>query len=107
MLKAEMMGEVSRSVGDGVRYWASSSPDACRRLALAPATINPGPGSVHLEDICAKGDTITLVLRTHRPTADCPVCGWQTDPVYSWYQRTLADLLWHDRGVRLFLHTRR
>lgn len=74
---------------------------------MAPRTVNPDPTSLHLEAISPSTGTITIVLRTCRPTAACPECGQDSDRVHSWYQRTLADLPWQGLAVQFRLHTRR
>jgi transposase len=69
--------------------------------------LNPDPASLHLEAIHPERDTITIVLRTCRPTVVCPECGELTRRVHSWYQRTLADLPWQGLAVHFRLWTRR
>jgi transposase len=69
--------------------------------------LNPDPASLHLEAIHPQRDTITIVLRTCRPTVVCPECGELTRYVHSWYQRTLADLPWQGLAVHFRLWTRR
>lgn len=67
------------------------------------ATINPDPIPVQRKAIHRQDDTITVVLRTYRLVADCPVCHCYTERVHSWYQRTLP---WHGCAVQLDLQTR-
>ena len=74
---------------------------------MAPRTINPDPASLHLEAIYPAGSTITIALRTCRPTADCPNCGHVSERLHSWYRRTLTDLPWQGLAVQAELHTRR
>jgi hypothetical protein len=52
-------------------------------------------------------DGIIILARTTSLAAACPVCGCASSRVHSHYTRTLADLPWHGRAVRLVLTVRR
>lgn len=56
---------------------------------------------VHLDQLVA------ITLATTSPIAVCPACGQQSTRVQSHYGRTLADLAWGERTVRLSVMVRR
>ncbi len=74
---------------------------------MRAATLVPDPAVVTLEEIVADEVGITLVLRTRRPTASCPVCDHPAVRIHSWYTRQLADVPWQGLAARLRLRTRR
>jgi transposase len=67
----------------------------------------PDPQRLRLECIVPAADTITLVVQTICPEAVCPTCGQRSRRVHSHYRRTLADLPWLGRPVRLRLSCRK
>src|SRR5262245_2811040 len=67
----------------------------------------PDPKMVRLDRIVPATETITLLITATRERVPCPCYGHPTDQVHSRYTRTLADLPWNGRQVRLRLHTRR
>jgi len=74
---------------------------------MSAATLVPDPAVVTLEEIVADDAGITLVLRTRRPTACCPVCDHPATRAHSWYTRRLADMPWQGLAVYLRLRARR
>ena len=60
-----------------------------------------------LEELVADEAGVTLVVRTRRPTASCPVCDHPAVRIHSWYTRQLADVPWQGLAARLRLRTRR
>lgn len=65
------------------------------------------PTAIRLEKITQHPGSLTLVVRTTRPQAECPRCHRPSSRVHSYYTRTVADLPWHDVAVKLELRTRR
>jgi transposase len=74
---------------------------------MRTASLVPDPAIVTLEEIVAADAGVTLVLRTRRPTARCPVCDHPAARAHSWYTRRLADVPWQGLAVCLRLRTRR
>ncbi len=70
-------------------------------------TLVPDAEAVHLRELSAEGDVITLVVAAAGATACCPVCGQGSSRVHSRYCRMLADLPWQGLAVRLALQVRR
>jgi transposase len=60
-----------------------------------------------LQDVLIAGETITLVVQAIAATRPCPGCGKLSARVHSRYTRTLADLPWQGRAVRIELKARR
>src|SRR5260221_13328127 len=50
---------------------------------------------------------LVLVVNSTSLLASCPVCQTSSRQVHSYYTRTIADLCWADRQVRVELHVRR
>jgi transposase len=71
------------------------------------STLLPDPQRLRLECILPAADTITIVVQTIGPEAACPTCGQLSQRVHSRYRRTLADLPWLGRPVRLRLSSRK
>jgi transposase len=63
--------------------------------------------SLACEAVEQRGDEVTLRLATTGSTAPCPVCGAPSGRVHSRYERTLGDLAWGGRPVRLRVRARR
>jgi transposase len=63
--------------------------------------------SLACEAVEQRGDEVTLRLATTGATAPCPVCGAPSARVHSRYERTLGDLAWGGRPVRLRVRARR
>jgi transposase len=71
------------------------------------ATLLADPTAIRLEKIVSASSSLTLVVRTTQPQAECPRCHRTSTRVHSNYIRTVADLPWHGVAVRLHLRTRR
>ncbi|MBV8093198.1 MAG: transposase family protein [Acetobacteraceae bacterium] len=52
-------------------------------------------------------DRITLIARPRSETALCPLCNHVSRKIHNRYQRTLADLPWHGRGLEIRVEARR
>src|SRR5215213_2424477 len=65
------------------------------------------PTSIRLEKITQHPSSLTLVVRTTQPQAECPRCHRPSSRVHSYYTRTVADLPLHDVAVKLDLRTLR
>ena len=67
------------------------------------------PDSAHLtlQDVLIDGERITLVAQAIGSHSPCPQCGELSARVHSRYARTLADLPWQGRAVRIELQVRR
>ncbi len=74
---------------------------------MRTATVVPDPAVVTLEEIVADDSRITLVVRTRRERACCPLCGAPASRVHSQYTRQLQDLPCQGLAVNLRLQTRR
>jgi transposase len=74
---------------------------------LSLPALLPESAPVALQDILIAGETITLVVQTIGSTKPCPDCGESSARVHSRYTRTLADLPWQGRAVRIELKARR
>ncbi len=70
-------------------------------------TLLPKAPGLRLEDTFLDADTVSLTLASRSLPATCPVCGQQTARLHSHYGRTVADLPWGSRRVRLFLRVRK
>jgi len=69
--------------------------------------LRPDPKLVQLDYVASEEQSITLVVRTFRPSVPCPNCSRTAQRVHSRYWRTLADRPWNGLRVRLRLHSRR
>jgi transposase len=67
----------------------------------------PDPDALRLQHILVDPDDVTLVVQTCRSTSSCPRCGGSSRSIHSRYTRTLNDLPWQGRPVKLQLQTRR
>jgi transposase len=65
------------------------------------------PQRLNLKRILSVGASLTFVMQSTAPTADCPLCGQSSARPHSRYVRRLTDLPCHDRRVRLDLEVRR
>ena len=70
-------------------------------------TLVPDAAVLHLDELFAEGDIVTLVVTATSATACCPVCGQCSTRVHSRYNRAVADLPWQGLAVRIHLQTRR
>ncbi|MCA1838205.1 MAG: ISL3 family transposase, partial [Actinobacteria bacterium] len=70
-------------------------------------TLLPEAQGLRLENIAIDAKTVSLSVASTCPSASCPVCGHKTARLHSHYRRTVADLPWGGRLVRLSLLVRR
>jgi len=70
-------------------------------------TLLPKVAGLHLENVAIDAKTVLLSVANTHPSASCPLCGQKTARLHSHYRRTVADLLWGGRSVRLSLLVRR
>jgi transposase len=78
--------------------WKNSMKDLSELLNLS---------QVCIEQIEVTPDLITLALCMETAEACCPVCGQSSSRVHSRYLRTLQDLSWGERALRLLVKVRR
>ncbi len=74
---------------------------------MADQTLLPDPSNLHVVQIEAEGNVITMVVRTTASEARCSLCGSPSTKIHSHYTRLLADLPWMGQAVRLTLSLRR
>src|SRR5829696_3240241 len=67
----------------------------------------PKAPGLRLRDVAIDAEMVSLSVESSCPSAACPVCGRRTARLQSRYLRTLADLPWGGRSVRLSLRVRR
>ncbi len=72
-----------------------------------PMTLLPKSQGLKLQDIAINAEIVSLSVESTCPSACCPVCGQRTARLHSRYLRTLTDLPWGGRSVRLSLRVRR
>ncbi|MEJ7811638.1 MAG: ISL3 family transposase [Gemmatimonadaceae bacterium] len=67
----------------------------------------PAPAELRFDQVVVSPDAITVVATARRAAVPCPLCRGLSRRIHSGYIRTLADLPWHGRRVRLEAHVRR
>ena len=70
-------------------------------------TLLPKSPGLRLEDTFIDADTVSLSLASTTLPVTCPVCAQETERLHSHYGRTVEDLPWGGRRVRLFLNVRK
>jgi transposase len=60
-----------------------------------------------IEQITLTDGVITVLAQSHTMQASCPACASQSSRIHSRYERTLSDLPWSGRIVRLVVQVRR
>lgn len=70
-------------------------------------TLLPKAPGLSLEDSFIEDDTVSLTLVSTSLPVVCPVCNRETTRLHSHYGRTVVDLPWSGRRVRLFLNVRK
>src|SRR5215213_1466926 len=70
-------------------------------------TLLPKAPGWKLRDVAINAEMISLSIESICPAVACPVCAQKTARLHSHYLRTLADLPWGGRSVRLSLRVRR
>lgn len=71
------------------------------------ARLFPHLSGFRLRQLIIEAERLTLVVESVRRTAVCPQCQRRSSRLHSHYERTLADLPWGTRPVRLRLQARR
>ncbi len=74
---------------------------------MRTATLLPDADALHLEELVADADAITVVVITRGDAACCPDCGVPSARLHSRKRRRLADLPWQGLAVCLDLQLRR
>jgi transposase len=67
----------------------------------------PDSDRLTLQHVRIDGDAVTLAVQAIASTSPCPECGNSSTRVHSRYTRTLADLPWQGKTVRINLQVRR
>ena len=62
---------------------------------------------VRVRQLIIEDARLTLVVAPSRQAAPCPLCQRKSSRIRSYDERTIADLPWATRPVRLRLHARR
>jgi transposase len=70
-------------------------------------TLLPKFPGLKFEDVFIDAENVSLRVASARPEAKCPVCGCESGRLHSHYPRTVADLPWGGRSVKLSLRVRR
>jgi len=70
-------------------------------------TLLPKFPGLRLEKIAIDAEIVSLSVASTCPLAACPVCGNLSGRLHSHYSRTVTDLPWGGRSVRLSLKVRR
>jgi transposase len=70
--------------------------------AFLPASLK-----LRVDHVTVAADELTLVLASAQTQVRCPVCGQPTTRVHSRYMRSLQDLPWGQRRVRLHVQVHR
>lgn len=71
------------------------------------AALVPHFAGLRVRHVAIEADRLTFAIEATRRTASCPLCHRTATRVHSRYVRTLVDLPWADRSVRLRLDVRR
>jgi transposase len=71
------------------------------------AALVPHLAGLRVREVTIEADRLTFAVEATRRTAPCPVCRRRATRVHSRYVRTLVDLPWAERPVRLRLDVRR
>ena len=75
-----------------------------KKLSMSLLPKVPG---LQLKNVAIDAKTVSLSIASTRLSASCPLCGHKTARLHSHYRRTVADLPWGGRSVRLSLLVRR
>src|SRR5262249_52751216 len=75
--------------------------------AVPNATLLPDPTQLHLLGLTVEEATSTAHVIATAPTSPCPLCGRPSARVHSRYRRTLSDLPWLSRAMRLEVRVRK
>lgn len=77
------------------------------RIEALHTTLLPKFSGLKLEDIAIDAETVSLRVGSTQPTATCPACGRESGKLHSHYERTVSDVPWAGRVVRMYLRVRR
>lgn len=67
----------------------------------------PKAPGLRLIDTFIDADAVSFILESTTLPVSCPVCDQETSRLHSHYGRTVADLPWSGRRVKLFLNVRK
>ncbi|MDP9477320.1 MAG: ISL3 family transposase [Actinomycetota bacterium] len=70
-------------------------------------TLLPKAPGLKLEEVAIDAEMVSFSVESTCPVAACPVCTQETARLHSHHLRTLADLPWGGRSVRLSLRVRK
>lgn len=65
------------------------------------------PAGLVVDQILPTPDLVTIMTSPRQEASPCPVCAQPSSRIHSRYQRTLGDLPWQGRPVRLHVRARR
>ena len=81
---------------------------ACyRKLSLSKRILPLIPAGLTVDEVLLSPDQITILTTPDQKVALCPTCAEPSDRTHSHYRRTLHDLPWQGRPVRLHVRARR
>lgn len=78
-----------------------------KRTSKLPMRLLPRVPGLRLVDTLIDADTVSFTLMSTSVPVTCPLCGHKTARLHSHYGRTVADLPWSGRRVRLLLNVRK
>ena len=78
-----------------------------RYASKLPMTLLPKVPGLKLENAAMDAEAVSFTLASTSLPAICPVCARETARLHSHYGRTVADLPWSGRRVRLLLNVRK
>lgn len=78
-----------------------------RYASKLPMTLLPKAPGLKLENAAMDAEAVSFTIASTSLPAICPVCARETARLHSHYGRTVADLPWSGRHVRLFLNVRK
>lgn len=70
-------------------------------------TLLPKFPGLKLENVAIDAETISLSIASVAPTATCPICACESGRLHSHYERTVSDLPWAGRVLRMYLQVRK
>jgi transposase len=77
-----------------------------QKYPVFPRALLPDAPGLHLLDVALTAHEVALELAATSTSTPCPVCGQRSSQIHSHYRRSVADLLWAGRTVRLLLLVR-
>ncbi len=78
-----------------------------KRTSKLPMSLLPKIPDLLLADTTIDAEAVSLTLASTCLPVSCPICGQKTSRLHSDYQRTVADLPWGGRYVRLLRSVRK